>query len=131
MKKKINSNLQVDWSKKLNEPVKPIQDIPSVAKDIAIKKGLEKYKLEESRVKIYGVKDEKNGFIEIMIGTNHAAMIRQFTGAINNKQTLIGQYPEDFTLYYLGTLNSKTGVILSDCVELANAGDFVKDKPNA
>lgn len=44
---------------------------------------------------------------------NDASAIRAFKDMVFNKNTLVGQHPEDFILYKVGYFDTDTGVIYS------------------
>lgn len=57
---------------------------------------------------VYTIKDAKsNTFANPFYSINHNTAIRSFNQAANDPQTTIHQYPEDFSLYYLGTFNDE------------------------
>jgi hypothetical protein len=63
--------------------------------------------------------------------------IRSFTQAVNDKSTLVGLNPEDFTLFEVGTYDERTGEFkIYDAPEhVANAWELVtsdqSEKPQA
>lgn len=103
-----------------------INDIPNEVKEKAIKKGLENF--ETKKLNLYGVKDLKVGFIEVMLGTTDGAMIRQLQQALTNKNTLIGQFPQDYELWKIGTIDEKTGKGAGEPKLIISAGDLVEPK---
>lgn len=58
--------------------------------------------------------------------------LRDFDGVVNNEQTPVNKYPEDFSLYKLGEFDNISGkvVSLNQPEFLANAVDFVKKEKN-
>lgn len=55
---------------------------------------------------------------------NNATAIRDFTTLVNDPRTLVGQHPEDFDLFSLGTFSLSEGVIRTEVpVHLANGND--------
>lgn len=60
---------------------------------------------------IYCIKDEKIGFRSIMEQNSDGEAIRTFWTTINDTNTLIGQWPEDFSLWRIGRYDKNTGVI--------------------
>lgn len=55
---------------------------------------------------------------------NNATAIRDFTTLVNDPRTLVGQHPEDFDLFLLGTFSPSDGVIRTEVpVHLANGKD--------
>lgn len=64
-------------------------------------------------LKMYCVRDSKaeiynNPFFSI----THAEAERTFQSAVRDPKTKVGQYPEDFDLYYVGTYDDNTGKIM-------------------
>ncbi|QXP08259.1 MAG: nonstructural protein [Arizlama microvirus] len=53
---------------------------------------------------------------------NDAVAIRQFGIIVNDKESIISKYPEDFRLYRVGTFDMNTGKITSEInpVEIAH-----------
>lgn len=101
-----------------------LKDIPEQAKQQAIKKGIENY--ENKKLNLYGIKDIKVGFIEIFIGTTDGAMIRNLQSAVKNTQTQIGQFPKDFELWKIGTIDEQTGKGSGEPKFIISAGDLVE-----
>lgn len=63
---------------------------------------------------------------------NKAEALRMFEDISNDPQHPVGQHPEDYVLYYIGTFSEKTGAILGDNHEaLAKGSDFasVRSQP--
>lgn len=77
--------------------------------------------MPRSKKRIYGIKDKKIGFVEILAGANDGAMVRQFGLAAKNKDLQVGQFPEDFELWKLGNLDEETGDWEKDCRKLVSA----------
>lgn len=75
--------------------------------------------------RLYAVKDNKEGFVEVFLQANDGVAIRNFAEAPKNQQTMIGKHPEDFELWKLGNIDSETGALTDDLRKLANAADFV------
>lgn len=84
------------------------------------------YKEQESTKKLYGIKDIKIGICEVMIGINDGAMVRNFTMAVKDKNTMIGKFPEDFELWKLGEIAEKSGEFSSDLRKITDAKDYVE-----
>jgi hypothetical protein len=59
---------------------------------------------------VYSIKDAKsNTFANPFYSVNHNTAIRSFNQAAADPNTTISQYPEDFSLYHLGTYNDENG----------------------
>lgn len=79
--------------------------------------------------RIYMVEDVKAGVHHnplIMISDGEAH--RSFTGAANNKETIIGANPEDFRIWAIGEFNEVTGeiILFANRIMLANAQSLVR-----
>lgn len=62
--------------------------------------------------KLYSVFDKKSGSWEKPFAARtHGEAERMFQSAANDKQTIIGQYPEDFSLWCVGNFDPHTGTI--------------------
>lgn len=67
---------------------------------------------------LYSVRDERASCsYEPQIFKTQVDAIRFFDQAIQNKNTMINKYPDDFTLYKIGTFDERTGVITDVKVE--------------
>lgn len=79
--------------------------------------------------KIYSLKDEKaEAFSQPFFMDTDGQALRALDGIVNNPETQVNRYPQDFTLYRLGTYDEKTGRLESRETPklLASATDFVK-----
>ena len=64
---------------------------------------------------VYSIKDSKsNTYANPFYSINHQTAMRSFNQAANDSNTTISQYPEDFSLYHLGTFNDESGEIKSE-----------------
>ena len=50
---------------------------------------------------------------------NNGTMIRSFTDVANNKQHPIGQHPEDYTLFNIGSYDEETGTITQEKTKIS------------
>jgi len=67
---------------------------------------------------LYSVRDEKaNCSYEPQIFKTQVDAIRFFDQAIQNRNTMINKYPDDFTLYKIGSFDERTGIIVDVKVE--------------
>lgn len=65
-------------------------------------------------LKAYSIRDQKGEvFNNPFFQKTHGEAERSFKQAVNDDQTTISKYPEDFDLYYLGEYNDQTGVFQS------------------
>lgn len=62
---------------------------------------------------LYVVIDEKAKVLVGPIVHDHSPVpiTRQIVDAVNNPQTMIAKNPEDFSIWYLGTVDEETGLI--------------------
>jgi len=61
---------------------------------------------------LYSVYDEKaQHFGYMFFRKTHAEAIRYFSDGARDKQTILGQHPEDFVLYHLGTVDEQNGFV--------------------
>lgn len=65
-------------------------------------------------LKMYSVRDAKGEFYERPFYKHmHGEAERDFTAAARDPKSTINQFPEDFDLYFIGTYDTKTGVVKS------------------
>lgn len=76
---------------------------------------------------MFSVKDNKSGlFFNPQVNVHRANVIRGLQQELKNPESVISQYPEDYTLYELGQFNDETGEVISktspemviNCVDL-------------
>lgn len=61
---------------------------------------------------IYSLYDSKVGaYLRPLICRNHGEALRAFAELANDKNSSVGRYPADFTLFYLGSFDDETGGI--------------------
>lgn len=66
------------------------------------------------RKKAYTVRDSKaEVFHNPWYQTTHGEAERSFKAMVNNKETMVGKYPEDYDLYYMGEFDDEKGIIIS------------------
>lgn len=86
-------------------------------------------------LRLYSIYDSKaEQFSPPQVYHNDMIALRAFEGLVNDDQTLINNYPEDFSLHYVGNLSDSDGryyVENSDesrvPVLVGRAVDYVKD----
>lgn len=59
---------------------------------------------------LYSIKDAKTGFMTPVVEQNDAAALRNFSAAVNNPDSLMCQYSNDFALYLLAEFDTDSGV---------------------
>ena len=63
-------------------------------------------------LKAYTVRDSKSeAFMKPFFNTTHGEAERNFRTAVNDPQSTMSKFPEDFDLYYLGTYDDNTGLL--------------------
>lgn len=62
------------------------------------------------------------------MSTNGLA-VRAFTEAVNNKETPMGQYPADYTMFCIGEYDEQTGQLIpyETCEKIGNGLEFLAD----
>lgn len=63
-------------------------------------------------LKMFTIRDSKGGFYDIPHFTrSHGDAERGFQKLAQSKDSKVGQFPEDYDLYYLGDYDDETGLI--------------------
>lgn len=85
--------------------------------------------------KMYGIYDLKaRQYEQPLYLPHHAAAIRMVKDIMDNPKSIIGKYPEDFELHYMGTYDKETGLhanvnVPELIISLANlAATFIAQK---
>lgn len=81
-------------------------------------------------MELYSIRDEKAGCsYEPQIFKTEVDAIRFFDQAIQNKNTMINKYPDDFTLYKIGVYDERAGAITDVKVEkVVTAAEIIRMK---
>lgn len=66
------------------------------------------------KMPLYSVRDVKSGFSSPFYAANDNIALRQFTGLVNSPGNYVYDFPEDFSLYFVGCLSSDDGVLIAD-----------------
>lgn len=76
---------------------------------------------------IYSIKDVKTGFLNIHLEQNDAAATRNFGSMCMNDDSLMHKFPNDYSLYLLGTFDTEDASIELQKTpkHLADGYDFV------
>ena len=85
------------------------------------------FEMVNNTKKFYGIKDIKaDEFCEIVENINDACMLRSLKSAVNDKQanTMISKYPQDYELWKLYEVDTKTGEAKNDIRKIANAEEY-------
>lgn len=63
---------------------------------------------------LFCVRDNKTGVFEAPYFHKHSAIaLRSWEQGVNMQDSIYGKYPDDYTLYEMGTLNTDTGELVS------------------
>ena len=89
-------------------------------------------------LRLYSIYDSKaEQFSPPQVYHNDMLALRGFEGLVNDNNTLIHSYPEDFSLHYLGNLGDSDGRYFTETsdesrvpVLVGRAVDYVKDVDN-
>ena len=81
-------------------------------------------------MELYSIRDEKAVCsYEPQIFRAQVDAIRFFDQAIQNKNTMINKYPDDFTLYKIGVFDERSGVITDVKIEkIVTATELIRMK---
>lgn len=64
--------------------------------------------------KVFAIRDQKAAiFNQPFFKLTHGEAERDFTTLVNDSQSTINKYPDDFDLYHLGDYDDQTGLIKS------------------
>lgn len=77
---------------------------------------------------IYSMRDEFTGFIQPTFEQSDNVAMRNFSFAINRKDTLLYANPKHFDLYCIGSFNSDTGSVIPCEPKLVCTGLSVIEK---
>lgn len=83
---------------------------------------------------IYSVYDQKSEiWSNPMFMRANGEAVRAFMDAVRNPDTMISKYPEDYTLFQIGTFDEVTGVLMpvDNPVNLGNGIAFKVSAPSA
>lgn len=63
-------------------------------------------------LKIYSIRDAKAEIFNLPFFKNtHGEAERDFTNLVNNPESMVGKYPDDYDLYHLGSYDDQTGIL--------------------
>lgn len=77
---------------------------------------------------VYSMRDELTGFIQPTFELSDNVAIRNFSFAINKKDTLLYANPKHFDLYCIGEFDTETGILKKKDPELIVTGLSVLEK---
>ena len=92
-------------------------------------------KTEKSKVvnkmKFYAIFDKKSEkFFTPNVKPNNACALRDLESFCKNKNSLIGQFPKDFSMYYLGYVDEDTGEMFGEKQLIGEAQEYVEIENN-
>lgn len=70
---------------------------------------------------LYAIKDLKTGYLPPEVNINDLAACRNFEHACSRSETLFFTHPGDYQLWKIGTLDTDTAEIVSECKFLMDA----------
>lgn len=71
---------------------------------------------------LYSIYDRKTEqFSDVISEVNDESAIRMFTMLVNDPKTTFYNWSEDYSLFYLGSLDNLSGIIHSDNYEVCSA----------
>lgn len=81
---------------------------------------------------IYTIKDAKAGtHAQPFFSVNHTTAIRSFHVSVKDSSNPLSAYPEDFSLWHLGTYNDITGKLVGNDPEfVANSVQTIEEGDN-
>lgn len=81
-------------------------------------------------MKIFGIKDTKVGFTNVIMAQNEAVARRYLAEMVRDTNNLISKYNEDYEIYKLGEFNENTGEIMPSInfVERATAFGYLREQ---
>lgn len=80
-------------------------------------------------LKVFSIYDSKaKVFMQPMFMINEGAAWRSFHHVVNNGDSDVSKYPEDFSLYMIGEYNDGTGALTAHAPEVMVNGLQVKDE---
>lgn len=59
---------------------------------------------------VYSIRDSRTGFMAPTLDQNDDSASRNFLFAVKNSRDVMGAFPDEFSLYRLGTFNTESGV---------------------
>lgn len=76
--------------------------------------------------KLFSIRDAKSGFGNLYMEINELVALRNFSQVCTDPKTQIYEFPEDFSLYCIGTFDGETGKIEPiEPVKVAEAINYV------
>ncbi len=65
---------------------------------------------------VYSIRDSRTGFMAPTLDQNDDAAARNFLFAVKNSRDVMGAFPDEFSLYRLGTFDTESGVFSPESV---------------
>lgn len=76
---------------------------------------------------LYSIKDAKTGFMAPVLEQSDAVALRNFSSAVNQSESIIRQYPNDFAFYKVANLDTDSGIVpLPSPVLIVDASEVLR-----
>lgn len=96
-----------------------------------MKTQIDQLNLVDHKTLLYGVKDLKTGkFATPFVAPNVQVAKRSLKAAMNDLNSIIAQFPEDFSLWLYGYYDENTAELVTNNVFVCNAIDLKKGDSN-
>lgn len=82
---------------------------------------------EKTYTNIYGIKDVKFGFVQMLPYDNDLIALREFADQVNKFGTALNRHPEDYEIHKLGTWCHQSGEISKDIKFLGSAVSYIDE----
>ena len=78
---------------------------------------------------LYSIKDAKTGFMTPVLEQNDASALRNFSAAVNQPDSLMHQFPNDFSLFKIANFDSDYGLEpFSSAVMIVDASEVLRSE---
>lgn len=75
---------------------------------------------------IYAMKDAKTTFMPVQVDLNDDSARRNFAYAVNQPDSMLSAYPNDYALFKLGEFDNESGEITPCCVQICDAAQILQ-----
>ena len=83
--------------------------------------------MNPTTLEIYSIKDDLLGFSQPFLSNSEAVALRSFIASVRaSEPNAANTFPENKSLYRLGTINIESGSIVSDVVFIARAITYLE-----
>ena len=78
---------------------------------------------------LYSMKDAKTGFMTPVLEQGDAVALRNFSSAVNQSESIIRQYPNDFAFYKVANFDTDSGIVpLPAPVLIVDASEVLRNE---